>query len=179
MATARRFDTLARGGGIARSFRVASVLAVAVATAACGALGNSGTFVVEQPRPIGPLPIVLTDSTGKLLSLSPGQQVEGREKFGIDRADGLLPTVEVWWVGLACDERVSMTLDQRRERLRLEVLVTNSRICDLVPVSRSVVLTFFDPIRAEDFDVIVPAGVGGVRRNALPALPPIDHGGPQ
>ena len=134
-------------------------LAAALAVAACGSIG-SGNFAVQHERPGAPLPIVLADSTGKLLSLAPGKQIEGREKFGIDRADGILPTVEVWWVGRSCDERVSITLDQSRTRLRLEVAVASAPTCDDAPVSRSVVLTFVDSIRAEDFDVIVPAGVG-------------------
>ena len=148
----------------------AAAALIAIGVAACGRVGDE-TFVVEHQRPEGPLPVVLADHTGRLLSLAPGEQVEGRERFGITRADGLLPTVEVWWVGRACDERVSVTLDQSRERLRLEVKVDSTDGCGDVPVSRSILLTFAESITAERFDVIVPTRVQG---RPPPLVVPVD-----
>ena len=159
---------MAKRGGTGRSGRaalvsIAVVLALSLALASCGRVGG-GTFVAEHPRAGGPLPVELTDSTGRLVSFSPGEQLEGRERFGIVRADGLLPTVEIWWVGRACDERVAMTLEQIRDRFRLEVDVVPANGCGDDPVSRSVLLSFADGVTAEDFDVIVPTAVEGRRQ---------------
>jgi hypothetical protein len=143
-----------------RGFSAALALTIASALASCGFVGGE-TFRVEHPRAQGPLPVELADRTGMLMSLEAGEQVSGgRPKFGIFRGEGILSTVEVWWVGRACDDRVAVTLDQARERFRLEVMVESPRACAGAAVSRSIVLTFADQVTAEDFDVIVPTSVG-------------------
>lgn len=159
----RRFP---RRAGPARAVTAAPfavvALAVAVAVAGCGRAGGT-SFVAEHPRAEGPLEVVLDDRTGRLLSLAAGEQVPGRERFGIVRADGLLPTVEVWWVGRSCDERVDVTLEQPGDRFRLEVSVTAGKSCPDTAVSRSILLTFAGDVTAEQFDVIVPTRVEGRR----------------
>ena len=152
----------------AHSLVAAAAVLIAIGVGGCGRVGDE-TFVVEHQRPEGPLPVVLADRTGKVISAAAGEQIQGRERFGITRADGLLPTVEVWWVGRACDQRVAVTIDPSRERLRLEVKVESGDGCDDSPVSRSILLTFAESITAEKFDVIVPTRVQG--RLPMPVVP--------
>jgi hypothetical protein len=141
------------------SIAVAILATLAIAVAGCSLLGAVTTFGFEFPAdgPIAALPVTVSDASGTVVGT--GQAPDGHRPLvggGFSTVPEDPNAIVVHWIGGACDASVAMSV---RDTGTITVHVVTTRrpgACDLLGISRALLIQFSHPIDASrtsvDFD---------------------------
>ena len=132
------------------------VVVATIALVGCGLIGRQLQLTVPgRGERSEPLPVTLIDRTGSVAGLDVvPENFEGAFDRGVSPVPGRPAAIVMQWIGGACDEGATVTLEDRQGSMWLTVETTGSgHECILIGIGRFMVIRFYLPVDASRFHV--------------------------